>query len=97
LRDNKLPTQFFCRLFLKWDLADLRSDGHVLDRHGHKPLYIDLNSPVQYNFFLKHIQKAPVHIRMEDPLPTGDSLMQIDAKRYMSEFIVQWEVTADNH
>ncbi|MFA0962291.1 lantibiotic dehydratase [Roseivirga sp. BDSF3-8] len=61
-----------------------------LGRDDYKPQYISFKSPALILMLDKMMAKVPGNMKIDEMLPSPDSLLHIDGKPFVSECVVQW-------
>lgn len=90
--ENDLPSEVF--VFIN---PDRMGGGNVphekmkrLTRDDYKPQYINFDNPVLVLLFEKMMVKVPQTVKIQEMRPGSAELLQVDDKRYVTEFMVQW-------
>ncbi|MCW3104367.1 MAG: Lantibiotic dehydratase protein [Bacteroidetes bacterium] len=88
---NKIPEEVF--IFVNPNRNADNIDPGLLKKIGrddYKPQYIHFGDPLLVNLFEKLISKVPATLRVEEMLPSADSLLEFNSQKHVTEFVVQW-------
>lgn len=90
-RSNGIDREVF--VFLHPDKNNTGVESKLLQKIGkddYKPQYIDFSNPLFIRLFEKLMDKVPVVMKLEEMLPSPSQMIDIDGKKFVSEFMVQW-------
>ena len=87
----EIPDQVFVNINHTRQVKGLNdAQKKKLKQDDYKPQYMDFRNPFLLHLFSKLIDKAPQQVKIEEMLPAPDQLLEVEGKRYVTEYVVQW-------
>lgn len=90
-RQHSMPDEVF--IFInpdRWNKTIKEDSLKKVTRDDYKPQYINFNNPLLVKLFERSVVKVPISLKVEEMLPNSEQMLQIDNKRFVSEFVIQW-------
>ncbi|GAA5042564.1 lanthionine biosynthesis protein [Marivirga lumbricoides] len=88
-KEQGIPDEVFVSILRSTEQSTIDKRKH-LSRDDYKPQYINFNNPLLVNIFEKMTNKTFTKLRIQEMLPSSEQLLEVEGKKIVSEFMVQW-------
>lgn len=89
-----IPEETFIYIMTKREISNVvkSTSGNSISLDHRKPQYINFSNPLFVDLFGRLLHKVSSNLTIEEMLPNSKQLFEINGKKHVTEFIIQWYV-----